>query len=444
MLAPKMVLPRPSARRRNGSLIAFVVATGLCFGSAQAEDFRLSNGFRVIIEPRPTTETVALRLLIAGGDAGDPLHKAAAARLHAALLLRGTREKTGFALARAAEELGGRLSAYSRSLAESVTLSLPAENAETGLRLVAEILLQPRLDAQDLEKEKTLLLGSLATARDDPSTFRRDEIYRTLFRGHPFQRLALPSVEEVRAVQIEDVREFHRAHLDARRLALIVVGRCSEKRMAILVEELFGKVPSGTDVSGGVAVKVPAPAALQAEVSRHVSRRTTQPEISVALPTDGIADAEAPAYELLRHILGGFQERLYDEIREKRGWAYWVTAEGLAVPGAGCFAVTTGAQKEHLPDIERIIRAELARVATRPASAEERTRAVRYLRTEEARRDATNSGRVSVIAEELVAGAPARSYEQRVARLEAVTPAEIQALAHRLFAGKYVAVVTMY
>ena len=245
-------------------------------------------------------------------------------------------------------------------------------------------------------------------------------------------------------MQIEDVREFHRAHLDARRLALIVVGRCSEKRMAILAEELFAKVPSGTDASGGVAVKVAPPAALQADVSRHVSRRTMQPEISVALPTDGIADADAPAYELLRHILGGFQERLYDEIREKRGWAYWVTAEGLAVPGAGCFAVTTGAHKEHLPDIERIIRAELTRVATHPASADERTRAVRYLRTEEARRDATNSGRVSVIAEELVAGAPARSYEQRVARLETVTAAQIQALAHRLFAGKHLAAVTMY
>ncbi|HTD53057.1 MAG TPA: pitrilysin family protein [Thermoanaerobaculia bacterium] len=420
------------------------MATGLCFGSAEAEDFRLSNGLRVIIEPRPTTETVALRLLIAGGDAGDPSSKAAVARLHAALLLRGTRERTGFALARAAEELGGRLSAYSRPLAESVTLSLPAENVETGLRLVAEVLLQPRLDAPDLEKEKTLLLGSLATARDDPSTFRRDEIYRTLFRGHSFQRLALPSAEEVRAVQIEDVREFHRAHQDARRLALIVVGRCSEKRLAILAEELFGKVPSGTDVSGSVAVKVPAPAALPADASRHVSRRTMQPEISVALPTAGIADAEASAYELLRHVLGGFQERLYDEIREKRGWAYWVTAEGLAVPGAGCFAVTTGAQKEHLSDIEKIIRAELTRIAASPASAEERTRAVRYLRTEEARRDATNAGRVSVIAEQLVAGSPPRTYEERVSRLEGVSPLQIQALAHRLFAGKHLAIVTMY
>ena len=63
---------------------------------------------------------------------------------------------------------------------------------------------------------------------------------------------------------------------------------------------------------------------------------------------------------------------------------------------------------------------------------------------EEARRDATNAGRVSVIAEQLVAGSPPRTYEERVSRLEAVSPAQIQALAHRLFAGKHLGVVTMY
>jgi predicted Zn-dependent peptidase len=227
-------------------------------------------------------------------------------------------------------------------------------------------------------------------------------------------------------------------------LTLIVVGRCDERRIESLAEALFGKMPSGSGASPGLPIKLPSPAPLMADLSRHVSKRSTQPEISVAMPTDGVSDAELPAYDLLCHILGGFQERLYDEIREKRGWAYWVRAEGIAIPGAGDFSVTTGAHKEHLSEIEQIIRAELTRVATSSVSAEERVRAVRFLRTSEARRDATNSGRCSVIAEELIAGSPARTYDERVARLEAVTPAQIQALAHRLFAGKYLAVVTMY
>jgi len=427
---------------RTRGLLA--IALFLFTSVATAEDRVLPNGLRVIIEPRPATETVAIRLLIAGGDVEDPAGKTSVARLHAALLVRGTREKTGFALARGAEELGGRLTAYSRLLAESISISLPAENAETGLRLVAEVYLEPRLDAADLEKEKRLLVTSLATERDDPSVFLRDEVYRVIFGNHPLRRLALPTAEEVKAVQIGDIREFDRSRRDARHLALIVVGRCDEKGLASLAEALLGQVPSSPGGARGIATKLPSPAFLAADVSRHVSKRSTQPEISVALPTEGISDAEVPVYDVLRHILGGFQERLYDEIREKRGWAYWVRAEGLAIPGAGDFSVTTGAHKEHLVEIDRIIRAELARVAASPVSADERTRAVRFLRTSEARRDATNSGRCSVIAEELIAGSPPRTFDERVAHLEAVTPGQIQALAHRLFAGKHLAVVTMY
>jgi zinc protease len=424
------------------------ISLGLLLGVCPlgAEELALSNGLRVIVEPRASAETITIRVVIAGGDLVDPPGKTSLARLHAALLLRGSREKSGFAIARAAEELGGRLSAVSRLLAESVSLSLPAENAGAGLRLVAEILLQPRLDAKDLEKEKTLLASSLTTARDEPSTFRRDEVFRTLFPDHPFRRLSIPSAEEVKAVRIEDVHEFHRRRIDARRLALVVVGRCHAASIATLAEELFGKIPSAAAASSPVefAPRVPPPKPLAADLSRHVYKRTTQPEISVALPTQGIADGAMPAYTLLRHILGGFQERLYDEIREKRGWAYWVTADGLNIPDAGYFAVTTGAKEEHLSEIERIIRAELTRVAQAPVSGEELVRAVRYLRTEDARRDATNEGRIAVIAEQLVAGAPPRTYEQRVTRLEAVTPGEIQALARRLFSGKHVAVVTLY
>src|SRR5262249_14494161 len=239
---------------------------------------------------------------------------------------------------------------------------------------------------------------------DEPWVFRRDEVYRTIFRDHPLRRLALPTADEVKAVKIGDLRDFDRAHRDAKQLALIIVGRCDERRLVSLAETLLVKIPSGADASPRMSSKLAHPAPLSGDVSRHVSKRSTQPEISVALPTDGISDEEEPVYDLLRHILGGFQERLYNEIREKRGWAYWVRAEGLAIPGAGDFSVTTGAHKEHLSEIEKIIRAELARVASSPVSADERIRAVRYLRTAEARRDATNAGRVSVIAEELVAG----------------------------------------
>jgi zinc protease len=431
----------PQATTRRAA--AFALAVFLSCGRLDAAERALSNGVRLYLEPRPGAETVTMRVVIFGGDLADPEGKSSVARLHATLLLRGSREKSGFALARAAEELGGRLSSVSRLLAESVTLSMPAENPETGLRLLAEAVLEPRLDSGDLEKEKNLLTSSLATVRDEPSAFRRQAVYETLFSGSPLRHLALPSAAEIAAVHIEDVRAFHRAHVDARHVAVVIVGRFAADSIAGACEALFSKIPAGTGPSE-FAPKLPPPKALAADVSRRVRKRTTQAEITVALTTEGISDAAMPAFIVLRHVLGGFQERLYEEIREKRGWAYWVTADGVNLPDAGYFAITTGAHEEHLDEIARIIRSELDRVAAIPVSPEELMRAIRYVRTEEARKDATNEGRAGLIVEQIASGAPARTYQERVARLEAVTAEQIRTLARRLFAGKHVAVVTLY
>ena len=315
---------------------------------ASASEQRLPNGVLLIVEPRPATETVAVRLAVAGGDLDDSIARRAVPRLHAALLLRGSKEKSGFALARAAEELGGRLTCVSKPLAELLSVTVPAENAEPAIRLVAETFFSPRLDAADLEKEKTLLSSALATERDQPSTHRRDELYRSLFGNHPLSRLALPSNEEVRAVSVEEVRAFHRTRLEGDRLALLVVGRCDVSRIQALAAELFRALPAGPagPERGWKHAILPPPPPLKADLSRRVKQRTTQPEMTIALPTAGISDAEQPAFVLLSHVLGGFQERLYKEIREKRGWAYAVDARGENFPGAGLFEVTTGAKKK--------------------------------------------------------------------------------------------------
>jgi predicted Zn-dependent peptidase len=406
---------------------------------------RLANGALVVVEPRTSTETVAIRLVIGGGNL-DTAAPSAVARLHAAMLLRGTRERDGFAQARAAEELGGRLTAVSRPLCEIVSITVPAESAEAAMRLVVETLLSPRLDPADLEKEKNLLAGTLATERDQPFTHRRDEVIHTLFAGHPLDRLALPADREVRAVPIDSVRTLHRGRLKGGRLALLAVGRIEPERAAALAAELLGSVPGGEpSASNGIERPVlPAPKPLASDVARRVSQRTTQAELTVALPTSGLEQAERSVFALFSHVLGGFQERLYSEIREKRGWAYSIDAGGENFPGAGLFEVTTGAKKEKLDDIEKLVRVELQRLVDAPVTSDELTRAVRYLKTSEARRDATNAGRAGVLAEDLLAGSPRRTYEERIALLESVTPAQIQTLARRLFAGKHVATVKMY
>ena len=414
-------------------------------GPARCAEIVLENGARILAEERPATETAAVRLVIGGGDLDEPPGRHGVSDLHAAMLLRGTRARTGFAQARAGEELGGRLSARSRPAAESIAIEVPSENLEPAIRLVVETFLEPRFSPEDLAKEKTLLAGSLATARDEPKTLLEDALYRTLFSSHPLSRLANLTEAEIKTVGIEDVRAIHRTRLDAGRVALIVVGNCSAARVEALGRELLSGLPATARPGGRLLVpSLKEPPSLSTDVKRRVDHRTTQPILAIGVPTPGVSDREMPAFLLLKHLLAGFDERLYTEIREKRGYAYWVTAEGYEFPWGGAFGISTGAKEKFFPEIERILREQLSRIAAEPVKAEELKRAVKYLRTEEARNDETNAGRVVVIGNELVDGAPARTYEERVDRLSAVTPGEIRDLARRFFAGKHVAIVSLF
>ena len=92
----------------------------------------------------------------------------------------------------------------------------------------------------------------------------------------------------------------------------------------------------------------PSPKPLTVEPRARARRRTSQPELLLAMPTAGIEDADEPAMELLSQILGGFQERLSTEIREKRGWAYWIGLVEWRFPGMGLFGVRTAVPKKRL------------------------------------------------------------------------------------------------
>jgi zinc protease len=402
----------------------------------------LDNGLRLVVEERPDTETVALRLVLLGGALEAPLDRRSLAGLHASLVVRSTLDHKADALARAVEALGGRLSAGASLRAETIAFDGPAESLEPAMGLLGEVLLKPRLDAYELEKEKGLLAGSIASSRDVPSTELLDETYRALFKGHPFERLVQPAEAEVRAVTIDEVRRFHAARFGAGRIVLVVVGKCASAEVVRIAGHAFEALAAAPRASPD-PVPLPAPAPLRSDVHRDVHRRTTQSEIVIAMPMDGISEEDLPAYVLLRHILGGFQERLYAEIREKRGFAYWIALRGFAMPSAGWLGVHTGAEKKNLPAIEQVVRAELARIAKEPVGAEELDRARRYMTTVEARVDETNGGRASALVATLLDRRPFRTYEDSVARLAAVTPEQIRDLARRLFDGRHVAVVTM-
>jgi zinc protease len=425
---------------------AFVVAPAAFAGpgaaASPAPAIRvLDNGVRLIVEPRPGSRTFALRLVVAGGACEDPSGQQGASSLLVRTLLRSSEMTTASERDIRLESAGVSLDGASGLLGLEFQAGGPAAGLDLAVTLLADLLLHPKFAPDEVARETALARRALEAAKDDPSTARRRATGPLLFGDHCAGRFPPEkSADWLAGIGPDELRRLHRERLAGSRLILAVAGDVSPEKVEWLASGLFGTLPRGTPSP----TALPAPAPLASEIRTRVRQRTSQPELFIALPTAGVSDADDPATDLLAHILGGFQERLSAEIREKRGWAYWLGTVDQRWPGAGSFGVVTAVPKAHLAEAETIIRAQLERIATEPPAEEEVERARRFLATQRARESQSSSGSALRLARAALTGKPLRTLDEEAARDAAVTPEQIRALARRLIDSSKLLVLTMY
>ncbi|HKY32354.1 MAG TPA: pitrilysin family protein [Candidatus Polarisedimenticolia bacterium] len=414
-----------------------LLAAGWLLLSAPASDpaarLMLPNGARLAAERHAGSGTFAFELHASGGSLEDAEQHLGLADLLPRMLLRATGSPNGEDLALAAEKAGATVDAFSGPLTTGLRASGPSAAFDEVLTLAVQAALSPRLLPADLEKEKTLARQTLRTSLDDPGSALGRAARPLLFPGHPLGRVPDPEAY-LDEVGIEDVRAAHAARYAGRRLTLVMAGDFEPDAALGSARRLLEATPPGETAT-------PAPAPRAASLLRAVQRRrTTEPVLLVGFPTAGLGPDAWPAMDVLSHILIGFQERIVTEIREKRGWAYWVSGWDWRYPGVGLFAVTTAVPARRLDDAEAIVRRELARIASQAPSEAEVERARRILATSLARRRQRSAGRARTMALWETRGLPTPAAAAMRQGLRDVTPRDVRDLAARLFAAEPVVV----
>jgi zinc protease len=402
-------------------------------------DERLANGVRVIAQRRPGCGTFGLQVIALGGRAEDPAERFGLTDLLARMLLRGSVTRTGEQQALEVERAGATLEATGATLGVMLRAAGPAAALPAAFEVLSDAALHPRLEPEDLTKEIALARQRLGRSLDLSSTLRERAMLPLLFGEHPLGRVADPE-DYLAGIGIEAVRQAHAARFTGRRLIVVVTGDFEIGMVGGRAAASLGALPAGD----GPAASLPRPAPLPEPRRQRVHRRTAQPEIAVAFPTDGAGETDEPALDLLAHILGGFEERLSGEIREQRGWAYWLSVLDWRFPGAGAFGILTAVPKKHLPETERIILEELRRIASTAPPDEEVERARRYLLTTLARTWQQSAGRAALFASAAVRGRPLRTYEETAALYAGVTPGQIRLVAGRIIAWSQPVIVELY
>ena len=401
----------------------------------------LANGLPVWVVEAHEVPLVQVNLVVFAGSGDDSSGQFGAASLTAAMLDEGAGSRSALDIADAAEFLGANLTTSSSFDASAVRLNVPVRRLAEALPLMADVALRPTFPVAELDRLRQERLTAILQARDDASAVVGPAFSQVVYGStHRYGTGANGTTATLKAFTPEELKVFHARHYQPRNATLIVVGDVTAAAVMPLLEQAFGSwkgmaaatrtaVPTATQLTAGQIVIVDMPSAEQSQIRIGW----------VGVPR---STPDYFALQVLNTVLGGsFTSRLNQNLREEHGYSYGASSRFDMRLSAGPFLAGAGVQTDKTAESLKEFFKELNAIGT-PISAEELNKAKNYLALGFPS-DFETIGDLSGRLEELaVYKLPDSYYSEYVAKIQAVTAADVQkAAATYIQPGKFAVVV---
>ena len=373
----------------------------------------------------------------------------------------GTSRKSASVIGSYLDRLGGELNAYTTKEEIVLHATVLKEDLGKAARLLFELATEPTFPDDEIETERGVVLDEIISYKDNPVEDIYDKFEGKLFEGHPLGNPILGTSASVKRITPEDLRRFVRTFFTPDRMAFTVVAdvdeKVLEKRALRLAEKLFGKeIPSPappvrndnrTVIPGEANSVIPSEAnsvipseakesACAAPFDKTVDKRNHEVNAVIGNRAPSLYEEEDRiTAAVLCNILGGpaSNSLLNKELREKNGWVYGVECSYTQYADTGIFAISFGCDK---PNLERCLSALdkiLARMRETPLSERTLKAARKQLLGQLAIASDNGESQCLSMGKSLLSWGRIDSSAETRARIEAVTPEALRAMARRLF-----------
>ena len=361
-------------------------------------------------------------------------------------IFRGTAHKSASVINNYLDRLGGELNAYTTKEEIVLHATVLKEDLGKAAGLLFELATEATFPDAEIETERGVVLDEIISYKDNPAEDVYDKFEGMLFEGHPLGLPILGTSASVRRIKPTDLRRFARTFFVPGRMAFTVVAdldeKVMEKRVLRLVGKLFGEIPgqAGDDPesgrSGTPVRNDNAPAPCAAPFDKTIDKRNHEVNAVIGNRAPSLYEPEDRiTAAVLCNILGGpaSNSLLNKVLREKNGWVYGVECTYTQYADTGIAAISFGCDK---PNLERCLRALdkiLARIREVPLSERTLKAYKKQLLGQLAISSDNGEAQCLSMGKSLLAWGRIDTSAETRARIGAVTPAALQAMARRLF-----------
>ncbi len=332
---------------------------------------KLKNGVRVLTIPMAGVESVTAMILCKTGSRNETLPQAGISHVLEHMVFKGTKKyPTPMAIAEAVDSIGAEQNAFTSKEYTGYYITSAAKHLGLTLDIQSQMLTTPTLPQDDLNREREVIVEEINMYEDQPMSKASEEFENLMYDGSAMGRMIIGTKETVRATTSADLRKYMSRWYRGGNILVVVAGRINVHQAQMtnvhkLIEERFGGMRTGkidnyeTMADYG---KVEA---------RHFKKKTEQAHFVMGVPGLSILDPRRYALQMGQVVLGGgMSSRLFNEIREKRGLAYYVKAELDSNFDCGYLGVRAGVNLDKLGEAMSVVKDEMLKLSDTITEAE--------------------------------------------------------------------------
>ncbi len=320
----------------------------------------LKNGLRVITVPMPSFESATVLVMVGAGSRYETKQNSGISHFLEHMAFKGTdRRPTAMDISSLIDGIGGEFNAFTGKETTGYYIKSAKNNVKVCLDVLSDMLMHSKLDSAEIEKEKGVIIEEINLYEDMPMRKIGDIYEQLLYGDTPMGWDIAGEKDIIMKITREDFVKYMDSLYSADNLTVVVAGGIDEKEVLTHIEEYFLPMKQFSPIKHEKLVEAQEkPAVLIRE------KKTEQIHIALGVRTVNEDAPDKYALSVLSAILGGgMSSRLFHEVREKRGLAYYVRSHSEHYSDTGTLVSTAGIDPKRVTEAVEVMIAEYKKVA---------------------------------------------------------------------------------
>jgi predicted Zn-dependent peptidase len=389
----------------------------------------LDSGLRLITEKMPHVRSVSIGVWLTRGSRHEFEPQSGIAHVVEHMLFKGTATRTAEDIAQEIDSIGGQLDAFTAKEYASYYIKVLDEHVSTAVDLLSDIVMNPRFEQDDLDREKKVILEEIKMVEDTPDDLVHELFTQHFWEGHALGRPILGSKETVESFTPATLRDYFRTAYVAPNLIVAAAGNIEHAQVRELITRAFATLPATRGAFDDSTPRV---------VPQVIVRSKELEQSHVCLGTNSYPQNHDDRYVsyIMNTVLGGsMSSRLFQNVREKRGLAYAVFSGLSAYRDAGNITIYAGCANEAVPEVVDLCVGELRGLKQAPVPAAELRRAKDHLKGSLMLSLENTASRMSHLARQEIYFERHFGLDETLAGVEQVSSDDVMRVAQDLFAN---------